>query len=171
MSAAKVSGLAVFVPESPPALLPIPASTALPTLSAHPVRSSALTSEHEKKDLEGIHRTRNLIVIGTSVSGCVREVEGINTQEPACGKVEAVVCGDLSPDLMPQPRRTCFAYVPVILKDRPDGDGAKDYGLVYGRVSAGGVCPSTNAGLPCDVMVTVEEVRPGELAVMTLVPE
>ncbi len=45
------------------------------------------------------------------------------------------------------------------------------YWPVYGRVSAGGVCPSTNAGLPCEVMVTVAEVSPGELAVMTLVPE
>ncbi len=45
------------------------------------------------------------------------------------------------------------------------------YCPVYGRVSAGGVCPSTYAGLPCDVMVTVAEVRPGELAVITLVPE
>ena len=42
---------------------------------------------------------------------------------------------------------------------------------VYGRESAGGVCPWTNAGLPCDVMVTWLEVRPGEVAVMTLVPE
>ncbi len=45
------------------------------------------------------------------------------------------------------------------------------YPPVYGRVSAGGVCPGTNAGVPCEVMVTVAEVRPGELAVMTLVPE
>jgi hypothetical protein len=50
----------------------------------------------------------------------------------------------------------------------PDREG---YWPVYGRVSAGGVCPGTKTGLPCDVMVTVAEVRPGELAVMTLVPE
>ena len=46
-----------------------------------------------------------------------------------------------------------------------------DYWPVYGRVSAGGVCPCTNDGLPCEVMVTVADVKPGELAVMTLVPE
>jgi hypothetical protein len=42
---------------------------------------------------------------------------------------------------------------------------------VYGRESAGGVCPWTKAGLPCDVIVTLLEVKPGEVAVMTLAPE
>ena len=41
----------------------------------------------------------------------------------------------------------------------------------YGRLSAAGVCPGMYAGLPCDVMVTVSEVRPVEVAVITVVPE
>jgi len=41
----------------------------------------------------------------------------------------------------------------------------------YGRLSADGVCPGTYAGLPCEVIVTVSDVKPGEVAVMTLVPE
>lgn len=53
----------------------------------------------------------------------------------------------------------------------PGAQPGSSYCPVYGRVSAGGVCPSTKAGLPCDVMVTVADVRPGELAVITLVPE
>ncbi len=48
---------------------------------------------------------------------------------------------------------------------------SRDYGPEYGRESAGGVCPCTKAGLPCDVMVTLLEVKPDALAVMTLVPE
>jgi len=56
------------------------------------------------------------------------------------------------------------------MKSRDPAQG-NDYWPGYGRVSAGGVCPPTNSGLPCDVMVTVSEARPGELAVMTLVPE
>ncbi len=42
---------------------------------------------------------------------------------------------------------------------------------VYGRAGVGGVWPGTNAGLPCDVIVTLALVNPGEVAVMTLVPE
>ena len=41
----------------------------------------------------------------------------------------------------------------------------------YGRLSADGVCPGMYAGLPCEVIVTVSDVKPGEVAVMTLVPE
>jgi hypothetical protein len=78
---------------------------------------------------------------------------------------------DSCPDWARQPATGVFRHNYVLARDRLDGDAAKDYWPVYGRVSAGGVCPSTNAGLPCDVMVTVAEVRPGELAVMTLVPE
>ena len=51
------------------------------------------------------------------------------------------------------------------------GVPSRDYGPEYGRESAGGVCPCTKAGLPCDVMVTLLEVKPDALAVMTLVPE
>jgi len=38
------------------------------------------------------------------------------------------------------------------------------------RAGAGGVTPATHAGLPCDVMVIVALVRPGEAALMTVVP-
>lgn len=33
-----------------------------------------------------------------------------------------------------------------------------------------GVVPSTHAGLPCDVIVTLALVKPGEVASMTEVP-
>jgi hypothetical protein len=42
---------------------------------------------------------------------------------------------------------------------------------LYGLGATGGVVPSTHAGLPCDVMVTLALVNPVEVAVMTLVPE
>ena len=41
----------------------------------------------------------------------------------------------------------------------------------YGRGATFGVVPSTQAGLPCEVMVTFELVRPGADASMTEVPE
>jgi len=41
----------------------------------------------------------------------------------------------------------------------------------YGRLSAGGVCPGMYAGLPCEVIVTVSDVKPVAVAVMTLAPE
>ena len=41
----------------------------------------------------------------------------------------------------------------------------------YGRLSAAGVCPGTYAGLPCEVIVTVSDVKPVAVAMMTLVPE
>ena len=44
-----------------------------------------------------------------------------------------------------------------------------DYGL-YGRGATLGVVPSTQAGLPCDVMVTLELVKPEAVASMTVVP-
>jgi len=46
-----------------------------------------------------------------------------------------------------------------------------EYQPEYGRVSAGRVCPGTYAGLPCEVMVTDADVRPVDVAVMTVVPE
>jgi hypothetical protein len=54
---------------------------------------------------------------------------------------------------------------------RSPTSGDLTYGTGYGRVSAGGVWPCMNAGLPCDVMVTLAEVSPCAVAVMTLVPE
>ncbi len=40
----------------------------------------------------------------------------------------------------------------------------------YGRGATGGVTPSTQAGLPCDTIVTLELVNPGDVASMTEVP-
>jgi hypothetical protein len=41
---------------------------------------------------------------------------------------------------------------------------------VYGRAAVGGVTPSTHAGVPCEVMVIVAAVNPGEVALITVVP-
>jgi len=40
----------------------------------------------------------------------------------------------------------------------------------YGRGGTGGVVPSTQTGIPWEVVVTVELVRPAEVASMTDVP-
>src|SRR5881394_357438 len=40
----------------------------------------------------------------------------------------------------------------------------------YGRGGTGGVVPSTQTGIPWEVMLTVELVRPAEVASMTDVP-
>jgi hypothetical protein len=42
---------------------------------------------------------------------------------------------------------------------------------LYGRGATFGVVPSTHAGLPWEVMVTLELVKPGEVASITVVPE
>jgi hypothetical protein len=51
------------------------------------------------------------------------------------------------------------------------GNDERPFYPEYGRESAGGVCPGTYAGLPCEVIVTVSDVKPVEVAVITLVPE
>ena len=53
--------------------------------------------------------------------------------------------------------------------DDVDRRAARPHGW-YGRVPTGFVTPSTHAGLPCDTMVTLELVNPGDVASMTEVP-
>jgi hypothetical protein len=48
--------------------------------------------------------------------------------------------------------------------------GARGYGW-YGRGMTLGDVPSTQTGLPCEVMVTLELVSPGAVASISVVPE
>ena len=57
------------------------------------------------------------------------------------------------------------------IADMADDVAAMLDGLGIKRAAVGGLTPSTQAGLPCEVMVIVAAVRPDEVALMTLVPE
>ena len=56
------------------------------------------------------------------------------------------------------------------LADDDDRLGETTHGW-YGRGCTGRVTPSTHAGLPCDTIVTLELLNPGDVASMTEVPE